>query len=68
MRSLNAAGSIMISSAEKPKPPNTRLVSFQMKQSCTRRISNAINALEEENMDSGALQNGHDLPNGLRVI
>ncbi|KAL8528007.1 hypothetical protein ACS0TY_005717 [Phlomoides rotata] len=30
--------------AEKPKPPNTRLVSFQMKQSCTRRISNAINA------------------------
>ncbi|KAL8470873.1 hypothetical protein ACS0TY_033447 [Phlomoides rotata] len=42
----------LFEAAEKPKPPNTRLVSFQMKQSCTRRISNAINALDEENMDS----------------
>ncbi|KAL8505004.1 hypothetical protein ACS0TY_016271 [Phlomoides rotata] len=58
----------LFEAAEKPKPPNTRLVSFQMKQSCTRRISNAINALGEENMDSGALHNGQDLPNGLKVI
>ncbi|KAL8538200.1 hypothetical protein ACS0TY_000242 [Phlomoides rotata] len=38
------------------------------KKDVNLRISNAINALDEENMDSGALHNGQDLPNGLKVI